>query len=237
MRTETAIEPPASVDDRLPRALRGAARAALGLLAAATLASGAWGQGPAAAGGNGNGNGKAELPAVQRAVHVCASCHGDFGRSTHKDYPSLAGQTREYMVRQMKDFRDQARAETDIQAYMWGISALLTDEQIEGLAEYYAAQTPLPGKSRNAKLEAQGKALFEQGTGDHTVRACTGCHGRNAEGDGPAPRLAGLHGDYVYRQLQAFKTPLRRHGNVMKSEAMALSDEQMRALGAYVMSR
>lgn len=234
MRTETANDLQALIDERAPRPLpRGAARCALGLVAAFALASAAWGQ---AAPANGNGS-KADLPSVQRAVHVCASCHGDFGRSTHKDYPSLAGQTREYMIRQMKDFRDQARAETDIQAYMWGISALLTDEQIEGLADYYAAQTPLPGKSRDAKLEAQGRQIFEQGTGDHTVRACTSCHGRNAEGDGAAPRLAGLHADYVFRQLRAFKTPLRRHGNVMKSEALALSDEQMKALGAYVMSR
>lgn len=229
MRSETAIPLPTTaraLARMTRRPLRPAALAAA-LSLACTLGA-AWAQGPAS---------KAELPAVQRAVHVCASCHGDFGRSTHKLYPALAGQTREYMIRQMKDFRDQARAETDIQAYMWGISALLTDEQIEGLADYYAAQTPLPGKSRNAKLEAEGKQIFEQGVGDHTVRACTSCHGTNAQGDGAAPRLAGLHADYVFRQLQAFKTPLRRHGNVMKSEAMALNDAQMKALAAYVMSK
>ncbi|TCP02607.1 c-type cytochrome [Rubrivivax gelatinosus] len=229
MRSETALPLSATARDqarRTRRPLRPAALAAA-LSLVCTLGA-AWAQGPAS---------KAELPAVQRAVHVCASCHGDFGRSTHKAYPALAGQTRDYMIRQMKDFRDQARAETDIQAYMWGISALLTDEQIEGLADYYAAQTPLPGKSRNARLEAEGKLIFEQGVGDHTVRACTSCHGTNAQGDGAAPRLAGLHADYVFRQLQAFKTPLRRHGNVMKSEAMALNDVQMKALAAYVMSK
>ncbi|WP_242477773.1 c-type cytochrome [Rubrivivax gelatinosus] len=231
MRSETANELQATVREQPARPMRVRPRLrAAGWAALLSLASAAWAQAPA------NGS-KAELPAVQRAVHVCASCHGDFGRSTHKAYPALAGQTRDYMIRQMKDFRDQARAETDIQAYMWGISALLTDEQIEGLADYYAAQTPLPGKSRNAKLEAEGKLIFEQGIGDHTVRACTSCHGGNAQGEGAAPRLAGLHADYVFRQLQAFKTPLRRHGNVMKSEALALSDAQMKALAAYVMSK
>lgn len=233
MRSETALPLPATAHDHAPAARRRPLRA--GLAAVLSLvACAAWAQNPA---GTPSPTAKSELPAVQRAVHVCASCHGDFGRSTHKLYPALAGQTREYMVRQMKDFRDQARAETDIQAYMWGISALLTDEQIEGLADYYAAQTPLPGKSRNAKLEAEGKQIFEQGVGDHTVRACTSCHGTNAQGDGPAPRLAGLHADYVFRQLQAFKTPLRRHGNVMKSESQALNDAQMKALAAYVMSK
>ena len=86
--------------------------------------------------------GKAELESVQRAVHVCASCHGDEGRSTNKLAPSLAGQMRNYTIRQLKDFRDKTRSETDTQAYMWGISALLTDDQIEGLADYYSQQQP-----------------------------------------------------------------------------------------------
>src|SRR5512147_1207524 len=99
---------------------------------------------------------KADLDSVQRAVHVCASCHGENGNSAKPLIPSLAGQMREYTIRQLKDFRSQSRSETDIQAYMWGISALLSDEQIEGFADYYAAQKPAAGKSTQPKLEALG---------------------------------------------------------------------------------
>lgn len=180
---------------------------------------------------------KAELPVVQRAVHVCASCHGDEGRSKDKLAPSLAGQMREYTIRQLKDFRSQARSETDIQAYMWGISALLTDEQIEGLADYYAAQKPAAPRSRNPKLEAAGKALFFKGVPDKGVRDCASCHGEQAEGASGFPRLAGLHADYVYRQLRAFRTPLRPHGVLMKNETQALTETQLRELAAYVASR
>lgn len=180
---------------------------------------------------------KAELESVQRAVHVCAACHGEGGRSAKKLYPSLAGQMREYTIRQLKDFRSQSRAETDVQAYMWGISALLTDDTIEGLADYYAAQTPAPAKSTQPKLEAAGRKLYEKGSPEQGVLPCAQCHGAGAEGQSGFPRLAGLNAGYVYKQLQAFRTPLRPHGVVMKNETRSLSDAQLRAVAAYVQSR
>ena len=44
---------------------------------------------------------------------------GDYGRSSKSFVPSLAGQMREYTIRQLKDFRNQSRAETDVQAYCY----------------------------------------------------------------------------------------------------------------------
>lgn len=173
---------------------------------------------------------------VRRALQVCASCHGAEGRSTNKLAPSLAGQMREYTIRQLKDFRDQSRSETDIQAYMWGISALLTDQMIVGLADYYAAQTPRPPKTTSPKREAAGKKLFEMGVMGKGVRPCVDCHGGGAEGVAGFPRLAGLNADYVFRQLRAFRTPLRPHGVIMTNESQALTDEQLRAVAAYVAS-
>lgn len=181
--------------------------------------------------------GKAELESVQRAVHVCAACHGEDGRSTKPLIPSLAGQMREYTIRQLKDFRSQSRSETDIQAYMWGISALLTDEQIEGLADHYAALPTPAGRSTHPKLEAAGRALYEKGLPAKGVRACASCHGDAAEGASGFPRLAGQRADYVFKQLKAFRTPLRPHGVLMRQEIEGLSDAQLRAVAAYVQSR
>lgn len=184
-----------------------------------------------------NATSKAELETVKRAVHVCASCHGENGVATKKLYPSLAGQSREYTIRQLTDFRSQARAETDVQAYMWGISALLTDDTIEGLADHYAALPPSPPKSTHPKLEAAGRKIFEQGVASQGVLACNSCHGDAAEGKAGFPRLAGLNAEYVYKQLQAFRTPLRPHGVLMKNETRSLTEPQLRAVAAYVQSR
>jgi cytochrome c553 len=174
--------------------------------------------------------------AAQRVVHVCAACHGEEGRSAKAAFPNLAGQMPQYVAAQLTDFRSQTRAESDIQAYMWGVSALLDDSMIAGLAQYYAGQTPAPGKAANPKLIAAGKKIYEEGIPERSVRACSSCHGANAEGAAAFPRLAGQHAGYVLRQLTVFGTRLRPHGILMKNETANMSAAQMRAVAEYVQS-
>ncbi len=174
---------------------------------------------------------------ARRAIHVCAACHGDGGRSKTAAYPALAGQPAMYTARQLKDFRAQQRAETDAKAYMWGVSALLDDETIQSLADYYAVQAPLPGHARApaAALRA-GQQIFENGLPAKGVRACASCHGDKAEGAAGFPRLAGQHADYLTRQLKVFSTALRPHGVLMKAETANLSAAQAKAVAAYLQS-
>ncbi len=180
-----------------------------------------------------------DLETVRRAVHVCAACHGEGGRSTVAVYPRLAGQQALYTVAQLRDFRAQKRAETDTQAYMWGVSALLDDATIEGLADYYSQQTPAPARpvkpADKAVVEA-GRKIFAFGL-PARARACADCHGENAEGAAGFPRLAGQHADYVFRQLKVFGTRLRPHGVIMKSEAANMTTAEMKAVAAYVATR
>ncbi len=174
---------------------------------------------------------------VQRAIHVCAACHGEEGRSKAPVYPRLAGQMPMYIIAQLRDFRAQTRSESDWQAYMWGISALLDDATIAGLAGYYAEQKPAAGKAGDPKLVEVGRKIYEQGIPTRGVRACASCHGDNAEGASVFPRLAGQHADYVLRQLKVFRTKLRPHGVIMAGETRNLSDDELRALAQYVQSR
>jgi len=174
---------------------------------------------------------------VERAIHVCAACHGEEGRSRTPVFPRLAGQMPLYTITQLRDFRVQTRAETDWQAYMWGISALLDDETIAGLAAYYAEQKPAPGKAGIGKLVDAGRKIYEQGIPARGVRACASCHGQNAEGASVFPRLAGQHADYVVRQLKVFRTPLRPHGVIMADESRNLTDDELRDVAQYVQSR
>lgn len=173
---------------------------------------------------------------VTRAVHVCAACHGEGGRSGAAVYPNLAGQVSLYTIAQLKDFRSQTRAETDVQAYMWGVSALLDDATIQGLADYYASQPAASGKVRNPKLADLGRKIFNEGIAGRKVRACATCHGDQAQGASVFPRLAGQHADYVFRQLKGFASPLRKHGVLMKDESAQMSELEMRAVAEYVQS-
>ncbi len=175
---------------------------------------------------------------VRRAIHVCAACHGDNGRAADATIPVLAAQTSQYLQQQLKDFRSQSRSEANLKAYMWGVSALLDDATIAGLADYYAALPPRPGHAGAPKLVAAGKAIYDKGFPQRGVKACADCHGADAEGQAGFPRLAGQHARYVVSQLQVFRsTPLRPHGVLMKSELRGLSKDEMKAVAAYVESR
>lgn len=173
---------------------------------------------------------------VRRAVHVCAACHGEGGRSTTAGIPSLAGQMRQYTASQLMDFRSQTRAETGSKAYMWGVSALLDDATINGLAAYYAAQAPVAGRPGPVAEVRLGQRLFTEGAPARGVRACAACHGESGEGAAGFPRLAGQRADYVLAQLKVFGTRLRPHGVLMQQETRGLTAAEMKGLAAYVQS-
>jgi cytochrome c553 len=173
---------------------------------------------------------------VRRAIHVCASCHGEGGRSQQAGIPSLAGQMPQYTIAQLKDFRNQMRAETGSKAYMWGVSALLDDATIAGLAQYYAGQPAATGKPAPTALVKLGRRLYEEGDAARGIRACAGCHSANGEGAAGFPRLAGQRADYVQAQLKVFGTQLRPHGVVMKNETKAMTPAEIRAVAVYVQS-
>lgn len=178
----------------------------------------------------------ADQEVVRRTIHVCASCHGDEGRSNTPSIPSLAGQKRDYVIAQLKDFRSQTRAEAGTRAYMWGISALLDNATILGLADYYAVQEPLKGRSGTPSLIAAGRRIYDEGIPDRAVRACAACHGESGTGAAGFPRLAGQHATYLHAQLKAFGSKLRPHGIIMQVETSFLKPSEMRAVAEYLQS-
>lgn len=174
---------------------------------------------------------------ARRALHVCASCHGENGLSKNAEFPHLAAQPALYTVHQLRDFRAGKRTEIQTSAYMWGISALLDDATIQALADYYAEQAPPTGRTKASKAVLRaGQDLFDNGLPGKGVRPCADCHSDKGEGEQGFPRLAGQHADYVERQLKLFSTRLRPHGVLMKAEVAMVSPLQMKAVAAYVQS-
>ena len=67
---------------------------------------------------------------------TCANCHGTEGRTTQGSAtPALAGMPRDYMLMQIKAFKDGSRSAT----VMDQLSKGFTDQQIESVATYFAA--------------------------------------------------------------------------------------------------
>lgn len=179
--------------------------------------------------------GDAHISANTIALQVCSNCHGVQGVSVSPNFPNLAAQSQPYLVEQLKSFKSHGRSDPAGFEYMWGISARLTDEQINGLATYFSSQKPAPGKAGNPALLKDGQAIFEQGIAANNTPACSGCHGAHGEGIQQSPRLAGQHADYIVKQLMVFqRTDQRPEGGMMKTVTHALTPEDMKNVAAYL---
>ena len=77
----------------------------------------------------------ADAAAGKAAAATCAACHGAEGVSPNPMWPDLAGQKEQYLVKQMKDFRDGKRQDP----VMAPMAAGLSDDDIANLAAYYSS--------------------------------------------------------------------------------------------------
>jgi cytochrome c553 len=172
-------------------------------------------------------------PAVT-AMQVCSICHGIDGNSVSPNFPRLAGQAASYLVAQLENFRSHQRSDPPGFEYMWGISHHLTDDQIKGLADYFAQQIPKPNAAVDAQLMAAGKVIFENGVPEKQAAPCLACHGPQAQGLASFPRLAGQHQDYLVKQLHVFQETEGRPGTPMKEITHLLSVQEMQAVAGYL---
>lgn len=69
---------------------------------------------------------------------TCFTCHGTDGRSVDGIPPSLAGQNRDYLLQQMREFRSGKRPATIMHQHALGY----TDEQLALIAGYFAGIAP-----------------------------------------------------------------------------------------------
>ncbi|MFM2288562.1 MAG: hypothetical protein RL684_1705 [Pseudomonadota bacterium] len=178
-----------------------------------------------------------DVPEAARhvAVTTCASCHGPQGRSDNPKFPRLAGQHAGYLAAQLHNFKSQGRGDPDAIAYMWGMSAPLSDELIDGLAAYYGTQAPGRGTRSNSADVANGRSIYEQGVASEGIPACASCHGSDAQGTDDFPRLAGQSSQYLLKQLRSFQSNMRNVA-VMHGVASGLKAQEMNAVAAYLQS-
>ena len=69
------------------------------------------------------------------------------------------------------------------------------------LAEHFSDLNPKPIGGAPRELVAAGKAIYEEGVPDANVPACAACHGPEAKGSGPIPRLAGQLNPYIIKGI------------------------------------
>lgn len=77
--------------------------------------------------------------AGKKKSEPCAACHGADGNSAVPDFPRLAGQQPDYLVKVLRDYKSGARKN----AIMAPQVANLTDQDIADLAAFFSAQNGL----------------------------------------------------------------------------------------------
>jgi cytochrome c553 len=216
--------------------------ALLGLAPAAALAAEPAAAAPAAAApGTPFDHGKAD--AGQGKSALCAACHGPNGNSTNPEWPRLAGQSAIYIAAQLHMFKSGVR----VNPVMAPLVAGLSDQDIDDLAVYFQAQTPL-GLEADPSYWKAGEALYLRGDKDSGVPACVACHGPAGRGNPAAgyPALRAQQSVYVVKQLNAYADGSRYTGGaaamakqdpnslMMFTLAKRLTAEQMRDVASYV---
>lgn len=201
-----------------------------GMLAVLTMAC------SASAFSQGHGVNESDRQGAQRlATYLCSTCHGPEGRSEFPLYPNLAGQQAAYLEAQLRAFRAKMRGDDEAHAYMWSVAAILNDNIIMALADFYSTKAIGPGKTGDASVIAAGKALFEKGDVPRRIPPCAACHGAKAEGLSIFPRLAGQQGQYLSRQLTMMQLKLRE-SPIMHGVIKDLTGDEIFSLATYLQS-
>lgn len=158
----------------------------------------------------------------------CAHCHGTDGNSSSGLYPSLAGQTKEYLYRQIMAFKEGKRKNSMMSPSV----GILSEQDVKDLAEYFSSQNMIRSGSfkPDPTLVEKGKKLAEEAQ-------CAVCHQPGYKGLNEFPRIARQKHTYIIKQLKDYRDGLRTNDDgVMSATVKNLSDEQIEALGHYLAS-
>jgi thiosulfate dehydrogenase len=178
-------------------------------------------------------------PNAPASAKVCQGCHGVHGEgNAPAAIPRLAGQSVEYLRKQLEDYASGDRANPIMQNF----AKPLTRADVEALAAYFsAASAPravIPSTASTGELEL-GQRLARQGSEVKRVQACDSCHGPDGVGVlHAAPYLAGQSAEYLTSALTSFEQGTRKNdpGKLMTSVAGQLEASDIAAAAAYFSS-
>ena len=179
--------------------------------------------------------------AIDDIIAECDDCHGSDGVSDWNDMPTIAGIDAFVHSDALYLYRDEARpcARSEFRQgdtsrapiTMCEAVAELSDDQIEALAEHYAALPFVPAKQDfDADLAAAGKAVHD--------RDCRKCHsdgGANPEDE--ASILAGQWMGYLETTFAEYASGERDQPKQMQVTMDPLTDEEVTALIHYYASQ
>ncbi len=176
---------------------------------------------------------------VAAGLPSCVQCHGARGEGQPANgFPRLAGQGKQYLAKQLRDFRSGARKN----AIMAPIAKSLEERDIDAVSAYYsdivlAQPAPTTPPQPDAEAVRAGAKLATRGKWDKDVPACFACHGPEGTGIAPNfPAIAKQNAAYTSRQLREWKSGTRDNDpqGLMKAVADRLTDSEIEAVSVYL---
>lgn len=76
----------------------------------------------------------ADLEAGKRTSMTCIACHGVNGISNAPIWPNLAGQKKDYLIKQLKAYQDESRKDP----MMSPVAKTLSAQDIENVSAYFS---------------------------------------------------------------------------------------------------
>jgi cytochrome c553 len=140
--------------------------------------------------------------------------------------PLLEGQPKAAFIAQWRAFRERERTAP----VMVSLAQELSEQDVNDLAEYYAAL--LPPRAPESSASDTGRALAER-------LRCADCHGPALQGTNTgAPRLAGQKARYTAWSLQLMRSGSRSHGTAAKPDPLFanLSNAEIESMAAHLAS-
>jgi len=80
-----------------------------------------------------------DVEAGKKKSQTCAACHGADGNSSTPDFPKIAGQHYDYLLKTLRDYKSGARKN----AIMAPLAGNLSQRDMEDLAAFYSSQRGL----------------------------------------------------------------------------------------------
>jgi sulfide dehydrogenase cytochrome subunit len=161
---------------------------------------------------------------VEGLARTCNNCHGVNGVSAGGSMPSLGGQSELYLKNIMMQWKSGERASATMSRLIKGYS----DEQIAGLAKYYASKPWVPvAQTVSADALKNGKDLTER---------CETCHGVTGSkpDEADTPFMHGQQAKYLELELLKYRDDgfLMTHKK-MKNNARKLDEAGVSTAAQY----
>ncbi|WP_125932065.1 c-type cytochrome [Thiosocius teredinicola] len=164
--------------------------------------------------------GDAETGKVLAKKYRCKKCHNKDGISDDPEIPSIAGQRSTYMFKQMHDFREGIRDDSD----MLKVARKISDDEMIHIGAWYQSLERAPNVGGSAPLR---------------MKVCDSCHDKDiVEEDNQievAPILLGQVRQYLEASMQQFREANRNNDlfQRMQSESHKLTDDEVKQIVRY----